>query len=176
LGIQCVPPPSSPSSQCVPKSTSLCPICFAQRTSSWNLYRWVNIGTYMFLCLEHILQYWGESNVSEFYCDGPIKESHCKKSKLPPWLINMDHATRYVPQQVNVNEQVYWTFRLSKPLKLVACPNGPKNCPPHIKQKATLPLHDNETLPIINKPKHPKKGEYKEQNGRTHVQEDKRTT
>ncbi len=32
-----------------------------------------------------------------------------------------------------------------------------------------------ETLPVINKPKHPKKGEYKEQNGRTHVQEDKRT-
>jgi len=34
----------------------------------------------------------------------------------------------------------------------------------------------DETLPIINKPKHPKKGEYKEQNGRTRVQEDKRTT
>jgi hypothetical protein len=33
----------------------------------------------------------------------------------------------------------------------------------------------DETLPIINKSKHPKKGEYKEQNGRTHVQEDKRT-
>jgi hypothetical protein len=31
-------------------------------------------------------------------------------------------------------------------------------------------------MPIINKAKHPKKGEYKEQNGRTHVQEDKRTT
>ncbi len=31
-------------------------------------------------------------------------------------------------------------------------------------------------MPIIKKPKHPKKGEYKEQNGRTHVQEDKRTT
>jgi hypothetical protein len=36
----------------------------------------------------------------------------------------------------------------------------------------------HETLPIINKPKHPKKREkeYKEQNGRTHVEEDKRTT
>jgi hypothetical protein len=34
----------------------------------------------------------------------------------------------------------------------------------------------NETLQIINKPKHPKEGEYKEQNGRTHAQEDKRTT
>jgi hypothetical protein len=35
----------------------------------------------------------------------------------------------------------------------------------------------DETLPIINKPKHPKKmGEYKEQNGSNHVQEDKRTT
>jgi hypothetical protein len=36
----------------------------------------------------------------------------------------------------------------------------------------------DETMPIINKSKHPKKrkGEYKEQNGRTHVQEDKRTT
>jgi len=31
----------------------------------------------------------------------------------------------------------------------------------------------DETLPIINKPKHPKEGEYKEQNERTHVQEDK---
>jgi hypothetical protein len=27
----------------------------------------------------------------------------------------------------------------------------------------------------INKPKHPKKGEYNEQNGRTHVLENKRT-
>jgi hypothetical protein len=34
----------------------------------------------------------------------------------------------------------------------------------------------DETLPIINKPKHPKKGENKEKNGRTHVHEDKRTT
>jgi len=34
----------------------------------------------------------------------------------------------------------------------------------------------NETLPIINKPKHPKKGRNKEQNGRTHVQEDNKTT
>jgi hypothetical protein len=31
----------------------------------------------------------------------------------------------------------------------------------------------DKTLPIINKPKHQKKGEYKEQNERTHVQEDK---
>jgi hypothetical protein len=36
---------------------------------------------------------------------------------------------------------------------------------------------DDETLPIKKKQKHPKKrGEYKEQNGRTHTQEDKRTT
>jgi hypothetical protein len=35
---------------------------------------------------------------------------------------------------------------------------------------------NDETLPIINKPKHPKKNEYKEQNGRTHIQENKRTT
>jgi hypothetical protein len=34
----------------------------------------------------------------------------------------------------------------------------------------------DETLPIKYKPKHPGKGEYKEQNGRTHVQEDKKTT
>jgi hypothetical protein len=34
----------------------------------------------------------------------------------------------------------------------------------------------NETLPIINKSKDPKKGEYKEQNGWTHVQEDKKRT
>jgi hypothetical protein len=39
-----------------------------------------------------------------------------------------------------------------------------------------LKENDNETLPIITKPKHPKKGQYKEQNGRTHFQEDKRTT
>jgi hypothetical protein len=32
----------------------------------------------------------------------------------------------------------------------------------------------DETLPIINKSNHQKKGEYKEQNGRTHLQEDKR--
>jgi hypothetical protein len=32
-------------------------------------------------------------------------------------------------------------------------------------------------MPIINKPKHPgKKGEYKELNGKAHVQENKRTT
>ncbi len=37
-------------------------------------------------------------------------------------------------------------------------------------------LQFDETLPTINKPKHPKKGEYKEQNERTHVQEDKITT
>jgi hypothetical protein len=35
----------------------------------------------------------------------------------------------------------------------------------------------DENLPIkLKKPKHPKKGEYKEQNGRTHIQENKRTT
>jgi predicted transglutaminase-like protease len=37
----------------------------------------------------------------------------------------------------------------------------------------------DETLPIINKPKYPKKkggAEYKEQNERTHIQEDKRIT
>jgi hypothetical protein len=32
----------------------------------------------------------------------------------------------------------------------------------------------HKTLPVINKSKHPKKGKYKDQNGRTHVQEDKR--
>jgi hypothetical protein len=31
-------------------------------------------------------------------------------------------------------------------------------------------------MAIINKPKHPKKREYKEHNERTHIQEDKRTT
>jgi hypothetical protein len=31
------------------------------------------------------------------------------------------------------------------------------------------PHNDDETFPTINKPKHPKKGEYKEQNGITHV-------
>ncbi len=56
-------------------------------------------------------------------------------------------------------EQVYWTFRLSKPLKLIACPNGPNKCPlTSSRRQPTLPLHDNETLPIINKTKHPKKG------------------
>jgi hypothetical protein len=36
--------------------------------------------------------------------------------------------------------------------------------------------NDDETLLIINKLKHPKKGEYKEQNGKTHVQKDKKST
>jgi hypothetical protein len=37
-----------------------------------------------------------------------------------------------------------------------------------------LTLHGtNVTLPTINKPKHPKERENKEQNGRSHVQEDK---
>jgi hypothetical protein len=36
-------------------------------------------------------------------------------------------------------------------------------------------IYNDVTLPIINEPKHPRKGEYKEQNGRTHIQEDKRT-
>jgi hypothetical protein len=44
----------------------------------------------------------------------------------------------------------------------------------HSEVTKTLTL--DETLPIINKSKHPKKGEYTEQNGRTHMQEDKRTT
>jgi len=35
----------------------------------------------------------------------------------------------------------------------------------------------DETLPMINKSKHPEKGEYKgRKKGRTHIQEDKRTT
>jgi len=37
-------------------------------------------------------------------------------------------------------------------------------------------VFNDETLPIKNKPKHQKKEECKEQNGRIHVQEDKRTT
>jgi hypothetical protein len=37
-----------------------------------------------------------------------------------------------------------------------------------------LTLHRiDETLSTINKPKHPKEGENKDQNGRTHVQDDK---
>jgi hypothetical protein len=35
---------------------------------------------------------------------------------------------------------------------------------------------NDESVPIKYKPKHPKRGEHKEQNGRTHVQEDKRIT
>jgi len=34
---------------------------------------------------------------------------------------------------------------------------------------------DDETLSIIHKSKHPKNQEYKEEKGRTHVQENKRT-
>jgi hypothetical protein len=41
--------------------------------------------------------------------------------------------------------------------------------------KVKEPLSD-ETLPIINKPKHPMKEDYKEQNGKTWVQEHKKTT
>jgi hypothetical protein len=37
-------------------------------------------------------------------------------------------------------------------------------------------LFVDETLPTINKSKHQKKGEYKERNGRTHVQDNKKTT
>jgi hypothetical protein len=48
--------------------------------------------------------------------------------------------------------------------------------PKQPKRKGHFRQEDDETLPIKNKPKHPKKREYKEQNGRTHVQEDKRTT
>jgi hypothetical protein len=39
-----------------------------------------------------------------------------------------------------------------------------------------LKENDDKTLPIINKPNHSKKGQYKEQNGRTHLKENKRTT
>jgi hypothetical protein len=38
-----------------------------------------------------------------------------------------------------------------------------------------LKENDDETLPLINKPNHSRKGQYKEQNGRTHIQENKRT-
>jgi len=41
---------------------------------------------------------------------------------------------------------------------------------------STLAQIFDETLPITNKSKHPEKGEYKEQNERTHVQENKITT
>jgi hypothetical protein len=36
--------------------------------------------------------------------------------------------------------------------------------------------NNDETMLIINKSKHPKKGEYKKQNGRTHVQKDNKST
>jgi hypothetical protein len=39
---------------------------------------------------------------------------------------------------------------------------------------ANIGNKDDETRPIINKPKHPKKGEYEEQNARTHIQENKK--
>jgi hypothetical protein len=37
-------------------------------------------------------------------------------------------------------------------------------------------INNDETLPIVKNQKHPKKGESKEQNGRTHIQENKRAT
>ncbi len=37
-------------------------------------------------------------------------------------------------------------------------------------------LGNDESLPIKNQPKHPKTGQYKEQNERTHVQDDKSIT
>ncbi len=43
----------------------------------------------------------------------------------------------------------------------------------HVLRKLFFCFFD-ETLQIINKPKHPKKWEYKEQNERTHIQEDKK--
>jgi hypothetical protein len=44
----------------------------------------------------------------------------------------------------------------------------------HILLTPIFIIFDDETLATINKPKHPiEKGEYEEQNGRTHIQEDK---
>jgi hypothetical protein len=54
----------------------------------------------------------------------------------------------------------------------------PPSYPPPFYTRSQFSNEDliDETVPIINKPKHPKKVEYKEQNGRTHFQEDKKTT
>jgi hypothetical protein len=41
---------------------------------------------------------------------------------------------------------------------------------------ANIGSKDDETQSNINKPKHPKKEEYEDQNGRTHVQENKKIT
>jgi hypothetical protein len=38
-----------------------------------------------------------------------------------------------------------------------------------VKRVHCMDLLNDESLSIINKPKHPKKGKYKEENGRTHV-------
>jgi hypothetical protein len=43
-------------------------------------------------------------------------------------------------------------------------------------ERGNVQRKSNETLPIKKKSKHPRKGEYNEQNGRTDVQEDKRTS
>ncbi len=39
------------------------------------------IGTYIFLCLEWMLQYCGVPIISEIVCDGPIKEAPYNKLK-----------------------------------------------------------------------------------------------
>lgn len=36
------------SSQCVPNFISLCPVCFAQTLSAWNICRWQDSGTHIF--------------------------------------------------------------------------------------------------------------------------------
>ncbi len=36
------------SSQCVPNCISLCPVCFAQTLSAWNICRWQDSGTHIF--------------------------------------------------------------------------------------------------------------------------------
>ncbi len=41
--------------------------------SSWNLYRWANIGINMFLYLEQILLYLGIFEISIFFLDGLLK-------------------------------------------------------------------------------------------------------
>jgi hypothetical protein len=61
---------------------NVCPIYLPPMLSSWNLHRWVTIGTYVFLCLEWIFLYCGLLKVSNFFCDGPIEEAACKKKKL----------------------------------------------------------------------------------------------
>jgi hypothetical protein len=87
------------SSQCVSNSTTLYPICFAQRFI---------IVTYITKPKEKI---WNTSilgvpkNLITFSCDGPIEGAHCLQKKFEPWVS---------PQLMNVNYTTLCCYKISQ--------------------------------------------------------------